>query len=60
MNQPSTIHKILKLVRMLSEGDRQRVLKFVEGITGDREGKKATRRKRFSPPEPDDSWRVGS
>lgn len=56
---PSTVSKIVALLHKLSEGDRQRVLQFVQGVVSSREGKKAKRRSRFQQSEAIDDWQVG-
>ncbi|MCY7392937.1 MAG: hypothetical protein LH647_16045 [Leptolyngbyaceae cyanobacterium CAN_BIN12] len=55
---PSTIAKINTLLQRMPEGDRARVLKFVEAITQQRQGKRQQRSKKRERAI-DDSWRVG-
>lgn len=55
-----TIAQIVQALRQLKEGDRLTVLKFTQAIVKDRTAKQAVRRKRFSQPEEDESWRIGS
>jgi hypothetical protein len=55
---PSTIAQITFLLQRMPEGDRVRVLAFVEAITTQRQGKRQQRGKRRERAI-DDSWRVG-
>lgn len=61
MTAPSnTSEKIMAAIRQLNEADRVRVLRFALAISESRRGKKERRRSRFSQPQVDETWRVGS